>query len=177
MVMKLSGEGGRGYPNDDRCNGMVLLFKSGTANLPQRSQRSQRTATTEHRMNVAEMNVRSGQIIDAGMRVHSALGPGLLESAYEACLAYELRKRGLRVETQVALPVIYDGQRIDVGYRLDLRVESTIIVEVKAVAKLTPIFSAQLLSYLRLGKYQVGLLMNFHAPRLKDGIKRIVNEL
>ena len=128
-------------------------------------------------MNVAEMNVRTGQIIDAGMRVHSALGPGLLESAYEACLAYELRKRGLRVETQVALPIIYDGQRIDVGYRLDLRVKSTIIVEVKAVAKLTPIFSAQLLSYLRLGKYQVGLLMNFHEAHLKNGIKRIVNEL
>ena len=128
-------------------------------------------------MNAAEMNVRSGQIIDAGMRVHSALGPGLLESAYEACLTYELRKRGLRVDTQVALPVVYDGQRIDVGYRLDLLVQSAIVVEVKAVAKLLPVFDAQLLSYLRLGNYQLGLLMNFHSPRLKDGIKRIVNEL
>lgn len=131
----------------------------------------------EDGMNEGELNVRTGQIVDAGMRVHSALGPGLLESAYEACLAHVLRKRGLRVDTQVALPVHYDGQRIEVGYRLDLVVQSEIVVEIKAVSKNIPVYEAQLLSYLRLGNFRLGLLMNFHTPHLKDGIKRIVNGL
>ena len=126
-------------------------------------------------MNVSEINVRSGQIVDAAMRVHTALGPGLLESAYEACLAYELRKRGMRVETQVPLPVVYEGQRIDAGYRLDLLVDDVIIVELKAVPKMHAVFEAQLLSYLKLSHYPVGLLINFHVPRLKDGIKRFAN--
>jgi GxxExxY protein len=126
-------------------------------------------------MQLSEMNVRTGQVVDAAMKVHSALGPGLLESAYEACLVHELRKRGLRVDTQVAVPVLYDGQRIDVGYRLDLVVDDIVVIELKAVSRLHPVFEAQLLSYLKLSKYPLGLLINFHVPRLKDGIKRLTN--
>jgi GxxExxY protein len=117
----------------------------------------------------------TGQIVDAALGVHSALGPGLLENAYRACLAYELRKRGFKVLTEVELPVIYDGIRIDVGYRVDLIVERVVVVEVKAVSKLAPIHEAQLLSYLKLGGYRVGLLINFHSARLKDGIRRMMN--
>ncbi len=122
-----------------------------------------------------EINDITGQIIDAAMKVHTALGPGLLESAYEACLAHELRKRGLNVQVQVVLPIEYDGIRLDAGYRIDLLVENVVIVELKAVEKMNPIFEAQLLSYLKLRKLEVGLLINFHVPRLKDGLKRIVN--
>lgn len=124
-----------------------------------------------------EINQISGQIVDAAMKVHTAVGPGLLESAYEVCLAYELRKRGLKALTQVMLPVVYDGVKIDAGYRLDLFVEDTIIVELKAVAKLIPIHEAQLISYLRLSGCKLGLLINFHELHLKDGIKRMVNKL
>jgi GxxExxY protein len=121
-----------------------------------------------------ERDVRTGQVVDAAMTVHSALGPGLLESAYEACLAYELRARGLRVLAQVPLPVVYRAVRIEVGYRLDLLVDGAVVVELKTVAKLLPIHEAQLLSYLRLSGIRVGLLINFHVPRLRDGIKRMV---
>ena len=120
-----------------------------------------------------EINDITGQIIDAAMKVHTALGPGVLESAYEACLAYELRKRGLRVDVQRELPIEYDGVRLDVGYRIDLMVEDTVIVELKAVSELQPIHEAQLLSYLKLSKRKIGLLINFHVLRLKDGIKRM----
>ena len=119
----------------------------------------------------------SGQIVDAAIKVHSALGPGLLESAYEACLAYELRKRGLRVLVQHPLPVVYDGVRLDVGYRMDMLVEDTVVVDLKAVAKVLPVHEAQLLSYLKLSDRKVGLLINFHVLHLRDGIKRMVNEL
>lgn len=122
-----------------------------------------------------EINDITGQIIDAAIKVHTALGPGLLESAYEACLAHELRKRGLKIDVQRELPIQYDGVRLDVGYRIDLMVEDTVIVELKAVEKMNPIFEAQILSYLKLSKLEVGLLINFHVPRLKDGLKRIVN--
>ena len=122
-----------------------------------------------------EINDVTGQIIDAAIKVHSALGPGLLESAYEACLAHELRKRRLRVETQVLLPIEYDGVRLDAGYRLDLLVEGIAIVELKAVEKMNPIFEAQILSYLKLSQIQVGLLINFNVLQLKDGLKRIVH--
>jgi GxxExxY protein len=121
------------------------------------------------------INDVSGSVVDAAMKVHTQLGPGLLESAYQACLAYELRKRGLDVQTQVALPVIYDEVRIDCGYRVDLLVERSVLVEIKAVSKLLPIHEAQLLSYLKLGGFRAGLLINFHVPRLKEGIKRMVN--
>ena len=121
------------------------------------------------------LNAISGQIVDAAMRVHTVLGPGLLEGAYEVCLAHELRKRGLRVETQVPLPVSYDGVRVDLGYRLDLLVENEVVVELKAIETVLPVHKAQLLSYLRLGGKRLGLLINFHVGRLRDGITRLVN--
>jgi len=122
-----------------------------------------------------EINDVTGAVVDAAIKVHSVLGPGLLESAYHACLAYELRKRGLKVFTQVELPVVYEGVRIDVGYRIDLIVEDSIVVELKTVSKLMPVHEAQLLSHLKLGRFRAGLLINFHAARLKDGIKRMIN--
>ena len=127
-----------------------------------------------HRARV-ESGRTSGQVVDAAMKVHSALGPGLLESAYEACLAYELRERGLSVLTQLPLPVRYKGVRLDVGYRIDLLVESAVVVELKTVARLLPVHEAQLLSHLRLSGHRVGLLINFHVPRLKYGIRRMLN--
>jgi GxxExxY protein len=129
--------------------------------------------TEEHRG--LEINQISGAIINAAMKVHSALGPGLLESAYEACLIYELRKGGLNVKSQLALPVLYEGVKIDVGYRIDLLVEDAVIVELKTVERILPVHQAQLLSYLKLSGKQAGLLINFHVPHLRDGIKRLVN--
>jgi len=114
------------------------------------------------------------QIIASAIEVHRALGPGLLESAYEACLVYELTQRGLRFERQVALPVAYKDVRIDCGYRLDLLVEQRVIVELKAVERLDLIHDAQLLSYLKLSGFHVGLLINFNVRLLKDGMRRLV---
>ncbi len=122
-----------------------------------------------------DLNDITGEIVDAAIKVHKALGPGLLESAYKTCLAYELRKRGLKVETEVALPILYDGVVIDVGYRMDLLVEDQVPVELKAVSEIMPIFKAQLLSYLKLSDKRVGLLINFHVELLKDGIVRMAN--
>jgi GxxExxY protein len=121
------------------------------------------------------VNQVTGAIVNAAMKVHSVLGPGLLESAYQACLAHELRKRGFDVATQVGLPVIYEGERIELGYRMDLVVQSSVIVEVKCVGAIHPVHEAQLLSYMRLSGIQVGLLINFFVPRLRDGIKRLVD--
>lgn len=122
-----------------------------------------------------QINDITGQIIDAAMKVHTRLGPGLLESSYEACLAYELTQRGLRVRTQVQQPIIYDSVKIDVGYRLDLLVEETVIVELKAVEHILPVHKAQLITYLKLSDKRVGLLINFNVVRLKDGIERFAN--
>ena len=119
----------------------------------------------------------SAQILDAAIKVHRELGPGLLESTYEVCLAYELRQRGLRVHTQVSLPVIYDGMRIDAGYRVDVLVEDQVIVELKAIEKVLPLHEAQLLTYLRLADKRLGILLNFNVTRLKDGFKRYANQL
>lgn len=124
-----------------------------------------------------DINVASGQVVDAAMRVHTVLGPGLLESAYEACLVHELTNRGLQVKSQVAMPIIYDGVRVELAYRIDLVVEDAIVVELKAVSKLVAVHEAQLLSQLKLGKYKVGLLINFHELHLKNGIKRLANGL
>ena len=121
------------------------------------------------------INDTTGHVVDAGMKVHSALGPGLLEGAYEVCLAHELRKRGLNVLTQHPLPVRYDGILVEVGYRVDLLVEGEVIVELKAIAKVLPVHEAQLLSYLKMSGHKVGLLINFHVLRLKEGIRRIAN--
>jgi GxxExxY protein len=120
------------------------------------------------------INEVSGRVVDAAMKVHTALGPGLLESAYEGCLLHELRKQGLHVANQVGLPVVYDGVQIDVGYRIDLLVEDRVIVELKAVEALAPIHEAQLITYLKLSGQKVGLLINFNVLHLKDGIKRRV---
>ncbi|WP_342673663.1 GxxExxY protein [Trichlorobacter lovleyi] len=114
-------------------------------------------------------------IVDAAMKVHSALGPGLLENAYEICLKHELLKRGVEVKRQVELPVCYDGIQLDAGYRIDLLVADEIVVELKSVDKIVPIHEAQLLSYLKLSNLHVGLLINFNVIHLKDGIKRMVN--
>jgi GxxExxY protein len=118
----------------------------------------------------------SHRIIGAAIEVHRHLGPGLLESAYQSCLAFELKQLGLKVEEQKPLPVVYKQVKLDCGYRLDIVVDDEIIVEIKAVENLLPIHDAQLLSYLRLAKKKLGLLMNFHVPVLKNGLKRIVNE-
>jgi GxxExxY protein len=130
-------------------------------------------------MNVKEMSVNdiSGEVVDAAMKVHSVLGPGLLESAYQACLAYELRKRGFSVACQVALPIVYEGVHIEEGYRIDMIVENSVVVELKAVSKLVPVNEAQVLSHVKLSGHRVGLLINFHVLHLKDGIKRFVNGL
>jgi GxxExxY protein len=117
----------------------------------------------------------SSAVITAAMKVHTELGPGLLESAYEACLAHELRKQGLECEAQVLLPVVYDGMKLDIGYRIDLLVEDLVIVELKTVDKIAPIHHAQIISYLKLSKKSLGLLINFHVAHLKDGIKRFVS--
>ncbi len=109
------------------------------------------------------------------MHVHSVLGPGLLESAYQGCLTHELRKRGLEVASQVGLPVAFDGEKIELGYRIDLVVENLVIVEVKSVEAIHPVNQAQLLSYMRLSGIGVGLLINFYVLHLRDGIKRMVD--
>ena len=116
-------------------------------------------------------------IVDATIKVHRALGPGLLESAYQQCLAYELRKRGLRAECEVLLPILYDGQRIDTGYRIDMLVENCIIVENKTVDLLLPIHEAQLLTHLKLRDCQLGFLLNWNVKLMKNGIRRMVNNL
>jgi GxxExxY protein len=126
-------------------------------------------------MAVPHVNQVSGRIVTGAMKVHSRLGPGLLESAYEACLAHELRKEGLQVARQVELPVVYDSERIDLGYRIDLLVEDLIVVELKCVECINPVHQAQLLSYIRLSGKHVGLLINFHVAHLRHGIKRMVD--
>ena len=116
------------------------------------------------------------RIIGAAIEVHKTLGPGLLESAYQTCLGFELRAQGFNVEEQKPLPVVYKNVKLDCGYRMDLLVENAIVVEIKAVEQLAPIHTAQLLSYLRLSGKHAGLLINFHVRVLKNGLKRIVNE-
>lgn len=114
------------------------------------------------------------RIIGAAIEVHRVLGPGLLESAYEECLCAELRERGVDYQRQIPLPVEYKGTRLDCGYRLDLLVEEVVVVEIKAVSSTEPIHEAQLMTYLRLGRWRVGLLINFNVPLLRDGIVRRV---
>lgn len=129
---------------------------------------------TQRRSLPDEVNGLTGEIVDASYKVHSALGPGLLESVYEICLVHELEKRGLEVARQIEVPVEYDGRRLDSGLRLDLLIAGTVIVELKAVEQVLPVHKAQLLSYLRLTGKPVGLLINFHVPLIKDGIQRMV---
>lgn len=122
-------------------------------------------------------NEISQLIIGCAIKVHSALGPGLLESAYEECLYYELVKEGLKVDKQKALPLIYEEVRLEVGYRLDLIVEDKVIIEIKACEGLNDIHLAQVLTYLKLSNAKLGLLINFNVSKVKDGIKRVVNNL
>jgi GxxExxY protein len=122
----------------------------------------------------AETEALAKTIVDAALKVHRALGPGLLESVYELCLAHELRRRGVELEAQVKLPITYEGLTIDAGLRLDLIVARRIIVEVKAVEKMHPVFDAQLLTYLKLTNLRLGILINFNVPLIRDGIKRII---
>ena len=114
------------------------------------------------------------QIIDAGLKVHRALGPGLLESAYEACLAHELSLRGLAVRRQVPLPIVYEGLTLEAGYRLDLLVGDLVIVEIKAVEGLLRLHEAQLITYLKLSGLSLGLLINFNVGLFRDGVRRLV---
>ena len=119
-------------------------------------------------------NAIAKQIVDAAFRIHTTLGPGLLESVYHAVLAYELAQRGLRTVSQQPIPVVYGTIRIDIGFRADLIVEDQVIVEIKSVELLSPVHRKQLLTYLRFADKRIGLLINFNVPIIKDGIKRIV---
>lgn len=122
-----------------------------------------------------EVNQISGAVVSAAMAVHTALGPGLLESVYRKCLEYELRLRGFRVEAEWPLPIRYGGVQLDAGYRIDLLVEDQVIVELKSVNRLLPVHEAQAISHLRLSGRPVGLLINFNVARLRNGIRRFAN--
>jgi len=116
-------------------------------------------------------------IVDSAIKVHKLLGPGLLESAYQQCHAHELRKRGLEVKTEVVVPIEYDGEKIDAGYRIDTLVQNMVAIENKAVEKLLPLHEAQLLTYLKLKNLRLGFVLNWNVVLMKDGIKRMVNGL
>lgn len=122
-------------------------------------------------------NEISSQIIGAAIEVHKHLGPGLLESSYEACLLFELRQMGLNVKSQVALPISYKGLRLEAGYRIDILVEEKVIIEIKAVDELADIHTAQILTYLKLTNLKLGLIINFNSVKLVNGLKRVVNKL
>jgi GxxExxY protein len=122
-------------------------------------------------------NEIGGVIVASAVKVHTILGPGLLEGAYEACLLYELEKRGVPVSRQALIPIRYEALTIDNGYRIDLLVGESVVVELKAVETILPVHRAQLLSYLRLGGFKLGYLLNFHVAHMRDGITRMVNGL
>ena len=122
----------------------------------------------------AEIDALAKEVIDCAFKVHQTLGPGLLESVYENCMLHEIRKRSLLVENQIEVPVIYDGLQMDCGFRMDLLVEKKLLVELKAVESILPVHMAQVLTYLKLGKIKLGVLINFNVPLIKQGIKRIV---
>jgi GxxExxY protein len=122
-------------------------------------------------------NSLSNLIINRAIKVHTALGPGLLESSYHECLFYELVKTGLKIEKEKGLPLIYEEVKLECGYRIDLLVEGKVIIEVKAVEALNDVYLAQVLTYLKLSNCKLGLLLNFNVARMKDGIRRVVNRL
>ena len=126
-------------------------------------------------MNKEEINKLSGIILDSAIEVHRNLGPGLLESVYEVCLCKELDSRGIKYARQVSLPVVYKGEELEADFRIDILVENEIIIELKAVEAMIPVFEAQLLTYLKLSNKKLGLLINFNVPRLIDGYKRMLN--
>ncbi len=127
-----------------------------------------------HQGATAEADRLGRVIVDAGLKVHRALGPGLLESAYEYCLAHELKARGLLVRRQVGLPITYEGQTLDVGYRLDLLINDCVVIEVKAVETLIRLHEAQMLTYLRLSGHRLGYLMNFNVQMFRNGVRRLI---
>ena len=176
IVAEMYGEiGGCGNPEM-----MVAMPNRGTlsSTLGQLLTAEARRRREPQRMiNVRRLNEISGEVVDSAIQVHTVLGPGLLESSYEACLACELRERGLTVRTQVALPLVYKGIRLDQGYRIDLLVEEAVVVEIKTILAFHPVHEAQLLTHLKLSGHRLGLLLNFHIPLLRDGIKRLVNGL
>lgn len=120
-------------------------------------------------------NELSKLVFDCALKIHRVLGPGLLESAYEECLYYELKKQGLRVEKQKPLPLIYEDVKLEIGYRVDIMVENKLIVEIKSVEALNDVHLAQVLTYLRLSNCKLGLLINFNVTLIKNGIKRVIN--
>jgi len=122
-----------------------------------------------------ELNSLSRVIIGCAIKVHKELGPGLLESAYQECLLYELRKAGLKVVKEKPMPIIYDEIKLDHGYRIDILVENRVVIELKTVEQLNDVHTAQVLTYMKLGNYKLGLLMNFNVKLLKNGIKRFIN--
>ncbi len=122
-------------------------------------------------------NELAGIIIGAGIEIHTALGPGLLESAYQECLFYKLKQIGLKVEKEKMMPLVFEEVKMDCGYRIDLLVENKVVLELKSVIELNDVHLAQILTYLKLGNYKLGLLMNFNEFRLKNGIRRVVNQL
>lgn len=124
---------------------------------------------------MSELNVISGEIVDSAIKGHKRLGPGAMESVYERVLVFELRRRGFDVLVQVPQSIDYDGFILEGCYRLDMLVEGRVVVELKAVERILPLHEAQLISYLKIGNYPLGLLINFHVPRLRDGIRRFVN--
>ena len=128
----------------------------------------------EHHPIPEELDKLAAISVDAAYKVHRAIGPGLLESVYEACFCHELRLRGLEIETQVDVPIMYEGLHLNSGLRLDILVGKRLIIELKAVETIIPVFEAQLLSYLRLTQLRLGLLINFNVPLIKDGIRRII---
>ena len=121
-----------------------------------------------------EINQITQEILDSAYKIHTALGPGLLESAYQACLVYELKKKGLKVEVEKGLPLIYEEVRLECGYRIDVLVENRVVIELKTVEAFREVHSAQVLTYLKLSDCKVGLLLNFHTKSLKNGIKRLI---
>lgn len=133
-----------------------------------------RTGKTYGENTTPEMERIGREIVDAAFKVHTALGPGLLESVYETCMEYELRKRGLRVERQKQAAICYDGKVLDDALRMDLSVEDLVIVEVKAVETMNPVFTAQTLTYLKLTERRLAFLINLNVVRIKDGIKRLI---
>ncbi len=126
-------------------------------------------------IDIDELNILSKKVVDAIFKVHRELGPGLLENIYEKCLCIELASKNLKYSNQVALPVFYKGKDIGLDYRLDILVEDSIIIELKSVEKMNPVYKAQLLTYLKLSNNKLGFLVNFNVPLIKDGIKRIIN--
>ncbi|HOW31320.1 MAG TPA: GxxExxY protein [Bacteroidales bacterium] len=126
-------------------------------------------------MNYITENELSGIIIGCAIEVHKQLGPGLLESAYQECLYYELSKAGLKVTKEKPMPIVYKEVRLDHGYRIDLLVEDKVVVEIKSVESFTDVHTAQVLTYLKLGNYKLGLLLNFYVSVMKSGIKRVIN--